>query len=120
MNDGGPPHWVGRAIVVMIPVGVAVIAWSFNMESRLQAVSSRFDERGNRITSLETRMSMAEMRIADPSPKPEARVMIDDIRREMSEMREKDKALFDRQQRLDDRLNNLHLYLMTFAPPRRR
>lgn len=94
-----PQHWLTPALATLIVGGVTLSA------TGLAAVAYTPLRTGLD----EVRHDVAEMR-ADPRARPEARIRMDAISERLEE-------LSRRVERVDERLANLHLYIMQVVPP---
>lgn len=115
-------EWSFRAITILVPLVIAIVGWSFALSARIEAIATKQEERGPKIASLEHQIEVLEQIARDPSPRPEAKIAIAAIKADHDKMDE-------RVTRLEDRVNNLHNYMMAlpvrpspapYAPPSKR
>lgn len=104
MND-----WQSKAIVAMVPVVIAVAGWSISLENRIQVIDARQSERTSRFDHLEQMLTQVNRAVMDPAPKPETKIAIESLRRDMDNSHEEIV-------RLNERLNNLHNFLLQTPP----
>lgn len=101
--------WKSRIFLGLIPVALAISGWVLSLESRIQVIDARQQERTGRFDNLEHMLGEMEKQISDPSPKPETKIAIEGLRRDMDNTHEEIV-------RLNERLNNLHNFLLQTPP----
>lgn len=89
----GQNDFYSRAAVGLIPVVLAIAGWAYSLDSRLREVSARQEERGPRLTALEQDVSMLQNELGKPSSRVEEKLDL-------------------RVSRLEERMNNLHLFII--------
>ncbi len=89
---------------------IAVAGWVVSLERRVQDNTTQIADRGPRIERLEKDVDALEKDIADPAPKPETRVA-------MLKLDSDHKQLDARLDRLEERINGLHAYLLLLPRP---
>lgn len=99
-----------RIIAVLVPVILALGGWVVALETRLQEVTTKQEERGPHISALETAVKDLEETVRDPAPKPETKVAVENI---ISQHR----RLEERVDRMEERINALHNYLLMMPRP---
>lgn len=107
-------EWSFKAIVVLIPAVLAISGWAFSLQGRIHELATQQAERGPRIVAIEQKLSTLLDIARDPSPKPETKVEMQAMKEQLS--------------RLDERVNNLHNYILALpvrpspyaAPPSKR
>ena len=105
--------WQGKAILSGIPIILAVGAWSLSLESRIQVIGVIQQERTSRIDAIEKTIQAISEQTSDPRPKPETRV-------EMMKLSQDVERLKDDIGKINERINNLHSFLMqapSLRPP---
>lgn len=90
--------WLQRLALALVPIVMATVAWVTTIQSRVDVIGARQDERGARIDHIEKMISDLRAMENDPAPKPQAKILIDSLRRDI--------------EILQDRLNALHHYLL--------
>lgn len=110
-------EWTFRGVSLLFPIVLAMAGWALTLETRISEIATQQAERGPRITAIETLISQLHDAIHDPSPKPETKVAIEALKDEHD-------RLDDRVTRLEERVNNIHNYILAlpvrpspFAPP---
>lgn len=89
----------------------ALSAWGVSIEVRLNTLNAVQQERAPLLTKANEDISQLYDLVKDPSPKAETKV-------EMDSMQDNMKQLADRIDRMDERLSNLHQFLLqTMKPP---
>lgn len=96
-----PPDLPSRVAIAMIPGVLAIAGWAYSLDGRLRDVTARQEERGPRLNALEEDVAALHREIGKPSARLEERFEM-------------------RIARMEERLNNLHLYIIQFGPPRQR
>lgn len=94
LSEGGFPWWKYGAFV---PVVLACVGWLVTHEARVQ----RLEEIAAQIKE---KVSTLDELARDPGPKPETRVAIESFRRESDDLRRQ-------LEKIEERLNNLHLFI---------
>jgi hypothetical protein len=97
--------WQTKALTLAIPAIVAMGGWAFSMEGRLQRTVAQQEERGPRIAHFEVMLEDLAKEIHDPVASPETRISLDSLRHDFE-------SLDDRVTRLEERVNNLHSYIL--------
>jgi hypothetical protein len=110
-------EWTFRGVSLLFPIVLAMAGWALTLETRISEISTQQAERGPRIAAMEALVSQLHDAIHDPSPKPETKVAIEALKGEHD-------RLDDRVTRLEERLNNIHNYILAlpvrpspYAPP---
>ena len=101
--------WQGKVLLGLIPVAIAGGGWVMSLESRLQVIDARQQERTIRFDNLERQMLIINSEVMDPKPKPETRVQLQGVVQDIERLR-------DELQRINERVNNLHAYFMQVVP----
>jgi hypothetical protein len=107
-------EWTIKGIALLIPAVLSISGWAFTLQGRIHEIAAQQAERGPRIVAIEQKLSTLLDIARDPAPKPETKV-------EMQAMKEQIN-------RLDERVNNLHNYILALpvrpgpysAPPSKR
>jgi hypothetical protein len=94
-----------KIAAVVIPIAIAILSWAYNLSLEVQDIKIKQIERGPIITELKADVALLLKAVTDPSPKPETKIAVDALRRNFV-------SLEDRLGRMDDRLNNLHSYIL--------
>lgn len=97
-----------RTVYVLIPVGMAVLGWALTLETRLQSAIARQEERGPRINRIEEELYA----LRDSAKDPSTRVRIESVQRELDELRKVDGLSSHRLDRIEERLNALHTFII--------
>lgn len=105
----------------LIPVGgsltIALFSWGVSLETRISNMAAIQLERGPVIGKMQAQLDAVEQVANDPSPRPEAKVMINRIETAHEHLEE-------RLNRLEERFNNFHQFLLqvkpTIIPPSKR
>lgn len=95
--DNNQSEFNTKIIIAIIPVVLAVAGWAYNIDNRLRDVAARQEERGPRISAMESDMAKIRAEIGKPSARLEDRFDI-------------------RLSRLEERINNLHLFILQIGP----
>lgn len=105
-------NWSGRIITVLVPAVIAIGGWAFTLQSKIDVIGAKQEERGPRLVTLEEEVHDLARLAHDPAPKPETKVAVE-------EMKRAHRDVIDRLDRLEDRVNALHNYLlqMPARPP---
>jgi hypothetical protein len=110
-------EWTLRGVSLLFPIVLAIAGWALTLEARISEIATQQAERGPRIAAMEILISQLHDAIHDPSPKPETTVAIEALKGEHD-------RLDDRVTRLEERLNNIHNYILALpvrpspcAPP---
>lgn len=90
MND-----WQTRTLIALIPSGIAVSGWLIALESRVQLIDTRQQERAPRIGKLEEEVERLQLAIG---PTPQAKIILEEHNRRID--------------RLEARMNSLHEYIL--------
>jgi hypothetical protein len=99
-------EWTIRGVSLLFPIVLAIAGWALTLETRMSEIATQQAERGPRIAAMEALISQLHDVIHDPSPKPETKVAIEAIKGEHE-------RLDDRVTRLEERIKNLHNYMMS-------
>lgn len=102
--------WRDKAVLAMIPVIIAGAGWALSLESRIQVIDARQQERSMRFEHVEKILSQLSSEVMDPRPKPETKVAIHAILQDIERLK-------DDQSRLNERVSNLHAYFMQAPRP---
>ena len=105
-----PESCMWKMLPVMSSALFLAIGWGISVETRIGNMATTQAERAPRIVTLENQVSNLDVMVRDPAPKAETKV-------EMDAMKDDHKQLSDRLDRLEDRVNNLHNYILS-APPK--
>lgn len=104
----GDPFWLKLA-----PVGsglaLALFGWGVSVENRIGTIQAIQAERTIKVAAIEERISEVAKAAYDPAPKPQAKVMIDQLEVEHTRMD-------SRLDRLEERFNNFHQFLIQTKP----
>jgi peptidoglycan hydrolase CwlO-like protein len=104
MND-----WNSKITLAMIPVLMGGAGWVLSLESRIQVIDARQQERSTRFEHVEKQISALNGEVMDPKPKPETRVAMQTMTQDIERLK-------DEIQRVNERVNNLHAYFMQVVP----
>ena len=102
-------EWTFRGVTLIVPIVIALAGWALTLQIRLQEISTKQEERGPRIAAIERDIDVLNTIARDPAPKPETRV-------ELQQMEQSHKRLETRLDRLEERFNNFHQFLLQAGP----
>jgi hypothetical protein len=110
-------EWTFRGVTLFFPVVIALAEWALTLHTKIQEVATKQEERSPRIKEMEHQIEMLEQVARDPAPKPEMKVAIEALKGVHGH-------LDDRVTRLEERVNNIHNYILAlpirlspYAPP---
>jgi tetrahydromethanopterin S-methyltransferase subunit G len=101
--------WNSKITLAMIPVLMGGAGWVLSLESRIQVIDARQQERSLRFEHVEKQISAINGEVMDPKPKPETRVAMQTMTQDIERLK-------DEIQRVNERVNNLHAYFMQVVP----
>lgn len=96
--------WQTKVLLGLIPVAIAGSGWILSLESRIQVIDARQQERTARFDALEKSISRVTDAVMDPRPKPETRVEMNNLSQDLERMK-------DEVGKINERINNLHTYI---------
>jgi hypothetical protein len=95
-------EWTLRGVSLLFPIVLAIAGWTLTLETRMSEIATQQAERGPRNAAMEALISQLHDAIHDPSPKPEIGALKADYNH-----------LDERVTRLEERVNNLHNYMIS-------
>lgn len=113
MRAGGGDHEEGQSgkdqlikiAAIVIPIFIAILGWAYNLTLEVQDIKLKQIERGPIIAELKADVTLLFKAVTDPSPKAETKVAVSALQRDLL-------SLEENLHRMDDRLNNLHSYIL--------
>jgi hypothetical protein len=103
-------EWTFRGVSLLFPIVLAMAGWALTLETRMSEIATQQMERAPRIFELETTINRLTEEVHDPRPNPETKVTLESIIVQH-------KHLEKRIDRIEDRLNSLHNYLLIIPRP---
>lgn len=100
---------VGKAIPIVISLAAILFGWGISVETRIGNIATTQQERAPVISNLRTDIAQLYDLVRDPSPKPETRVMIEQM--EATHRRHEEQI-----NRLEERFNNFHQFILQVMP----
>ena len=101
--------WQSRAVFALIPISIAGFGWALSLESRVQVIDTRLQERFTRLDFIDKQLAIMNAEVMDPKPKPETRVQLATIAADVERLK-------DDISRMNERINNLHAYFIQITP----
>lgn len=98
-------EWTFRGVSLLFPIVLAMAGWALTLQTRISEIATQQAERGPRLITMEALVSQLHDAIHDPSPKPETKV-------EIAALKSEHGRLDDRVTRLEERVNNIHNYIL--------
>lgn len=98
-------EWAFKGIVFLVPTVMSIAVWSFNLQTRIETIATKQEERGPRLAAIERDIDTLTQIARDPSPRPEAKIALDGLRADH-------KRVEDRLDRLEERINGLHQFII--------
>lgn len=95
----------------VMTVFMATFGWGVTVQTRLANIETIQAERTIKVAALDVRMNDIAKVAYDPAPKPETKVAVEALRAEHSN-------LMDKVDRLEDRVNALHNFLLQIPLPK--
>lgn len=105
-SDQGLTKW---AVSMSGPILLGLFSWGITVEIRLNNMATVQQERGPIFKRIDERLALVEAVAGDPAPRPQAKVMLD-------RMHEDHDHMMSRIDRLEERFNNFHQFLLQAAP----
>ena len=105
----------------LVPLGgtisIALFGWGVSVETRLGTIQSIQAERTVTVAGIQRDIETLDEAVHDPAPRPQAKVLFDRMDADF-------RSLDNRLNRLEERFNNFHTFLLqvrpTIMPPSRR
>jgi hypothetical protein len=88
---------------------IATFGWGVSIETRINNIQTIQAERTIKMAAVDVRLSDIAKAAYDPAPKPETKVAVEALRADHNSM-------MDKIDRLEDRVNNLHNFLLQLPP----
>lgn len=104
----GDSNWI-KLLPVASGLMVILIGWGVSVESRIGTMAAVQTERAPIITRHSQQISQLFDLEKDPSPKPEAKIILDKLEAEHTQMD-------NRVLRLEERFNNFHQFILQVMP----
>jgi hypothetical protein len=100
--------FIFKIALACAPIAVPIFGWGYNLSMEVQDIKIKQIERGPVIAELKADVALLFKSATDPSPKPETKIAVDSLKREIL-------SLDERLGRIEDRLNNMHAYLLSLS-----
>ena len=98
-----------RVFPIVAGLGVTLVGWGVTIETRLANINTIQLERTVKIAAMDKTVSDLIKDVANPAPKPETKIQLE----QMSSDHDKMETRLDR---VEERMNNLHDFMMQVAP----